>query len=423
MNNKRIRALFCDLHSLPKGKYIPNDLAKSGNVGFAQGALAVSLDRDLLTVPGTGVYDGLPDMELELEKEFRMSWQENTDIALGDLKVNGKPYDLCSRGALKKIIKKWQSIDLSPKIGIELEAYVFEKDQEEIWIPYNTPGAFVYGTGPFNDPKDLMYHIWEAADKAEISIESINGEYDNGQFELTLSFSDALKACDDIFLFRAMAKEIAWKEGLLLTFLPKPIPERGGSGLHINFSADDKKGNNIIAPSGELSEIAKGSIAGLIHHHEALSGLMATTVNSYDRLQPASMAGYWANWAEDHRLVTIRTSSKSIRSSRIEHRMADCAANPYLAVTAFLSAALLGINNSYKLPNAEDLDGLENVRAIRHVPSSLNKALDELEKDQILRSMVGDLLCEALIFLKRDEAKRLENKTVDEIREYYLPFI
>ena len=423
MSSSRVRALFCDLHSLPKGKYIPSQVADGGHVGFAKGAFAVSLDRDLLTIPGTGVYEGLPDMELILDKQRRKSWQENTEIALGDLKAKGNTFGLCARSSLKKTINEFKSMDLNPKIGIELEAYVFERDSENVWRPYDTPGAFVYGTGPTNDPKGLMSKIWETAENADLPVESINGEYDNGQFELTLCFADALKACDDIFLFRTMAKEIAFQNDLILTFLPKPIPERGGSGLHVNFSFENKNKSNAIVDSGKLSTLGEKCISGLIHHHESLSALLASTVNSYSRLEPASMAGYWANWAEDHRLVTIRTSTSSPKSARIEHRTADGAANPYLAVNAILQAALLGIKNNYKLPKAEDLDGLENVRATRHVPSSFSKALEELEKDTSLISSIGKLLCDAYIVLKKDEVDRLANKSVDEIREYYLPFI
>ena len=220
-----------------------------------------------------------------------------------------------------------------------------------------------------------------------------------------------------------MAREVAADMGLLLTFLPKPIPERGGSGLHVNFSFEDGQGANVIAPDGVLSDVAKGAMAGLIHHHEGLAGLLATTVNSYDRLGPASMAGYWANWADDHRLVTTRSSVASPRSARLEHRMADCATNPYLAVTAVLQAALLGVSEGYALDPAEDLDGLENVRATRHVPSALDKALDALNADRPLRMAVGEGICDALIFLKQDEWKRLKDKSVDAVRDYYLPFV
>ena len=166
----RTRALYCDFLGLPKGKYIPADLAKSGDIGFAACALAVSFDRDLLNIPGTGLFDGIPDMKLSLDKNRYKSWQENTEIALGDLKFEGRDYELCARTNLKKLIQEFKKMDLNPMVGLEFEAYVFEQDQEGVWIPYNTPGAFVYGTGPSNDPKNLMGKIWERASEMGLPI-------------------------------------------------------------------------------------------------------------------------------------------------------------------------------------------------------------------------------------------------------------
>ena len=91
---KRVRAVFCDLMNLPRGKYVPASLADGGSIGFARGAFAVSYDRELLSVPGTGFYEGLPDMEMVLDKERRTAWQPDTEIALGRLEVDGKPFDL-----------------------------------------------------------------------------------------------------------------------------------------------------------------------------------------------------------------------------------------------------------------------------------------------------------------------------------------
>ena len=424
MSINRTRALFCDLLGLPRGKFVAPHLASGGKIGFARAAFAVSFDRDLLTVPGTGVYEGVPDMDLILGQERRKGWQEGVEIALGDIEVEGGAFQLDGRGQLRKTVAAWQAQHgLTPMVGIELEAYVFERDEDGTFRPYNTPGAFVYGTGPQNDPRGLMDAIWTRAEAAEIPIESMNGEYDNGQFELTLCFADAVKACDDAFLLKTMAREVAAEKGLILTFLPKPIPERGGSGLHVNFSFADQNGNNAVGPEGRLSTLAEGCVAGLMHHHESLAGVLASTVNSYDRLTPASMAGYWCNWADDHRMTTVRTTVVSARSARLEHRMADGAVNPYVATHAVLRAAMLGVDQGYRLPEAEDLDGIENVRASRHVPSSLKKALDALEKDSVLTEALGTLLVDALVFLKRDEATRLEQASVDEVRDFYLPFI
>ena len=419
----RTRVMFNDMLNLPRGKYVPVDVAAGGKIGFARGAFAVSYDRDLLPVPGCGVYDGLPDMDLILDAERRKGWQAGTEIALGDLHVDGEPFGLCPRSTLKRAIKDWEALGLSPMVGLETEAYIFQRDQDGIWRPYETPGAFVYGTGPENDPRGVMDDIWEAAHHAEIPIESMNGEYDNGQFELTLRFDHALKACDDAFLMKTLAREIALKKGLLLTFMPRPVPDRGGSGLHVNFSFVGKDNQNQIAPNGVLSDLGQHCIAGLIYHHEALAGLLAVTVNSYDRLAAGSLAGYWANWAEDHRLVTTRCSTSSPKSARLEHRMADCATSPYQAVAAVLQAARLGVAGRLPLQTAEDLDGLENVRERRHIPSGLDKSLEALDKDVMLRQAVGEAYCDGLLYLKRDEFKRLLNKSVDEIRDFYLPFV
>ena len=419
----RTRVMFNDMLNLPRGKYVPVDVAAGGKIGFARGAFAVSYDRDLLPVPGCGVYDGLPDMDLILDAERRKGWQAGTEIALGDLHVDGEPFGLCPRSTLKRAIKDWEALGLSPMVGLETEAYIFQRDQDGIWRPYETPGAFVYGTGPENDPRGVMDDIWEAAHHAEIPIESMNGEYDNGQFELTLRFDHALKACDDAFLMKTLAREIALKKGLLLTFMPRPVPDRGGSGLHVNFSFVGKDHQNQIAPNGVLSDLGQHCIAGLIYHHEALAGLLAVTVNSYDRLAAGSLAGYWANWAEDHRLVTTRCSTSSPKSARLEHRMADCATSPYQAVAAVLQAARLGVAGNMPLQPAEDLDGLENVRERRHIPSGLDKSLEALDKDVMLRQAVGEAYCDGLLYLKRDEFKRLLNKSVDEIRDFYLPFV
>ena len=420
---KRVRAVFCDLMNLPRGKYVPASMADGGSIGFARGAFAVSYDRELLSVPGTGFYEGLPDMEMVLDKERRTGWQMDTEIALGRLEVDGKPFDLCPRSLLIKTVDNWKQSGLTPMVGLELEAFVFQRDADGVWRPYDTPGAFVYGTGPENDPARLVDMIWKTADECGLPVESMNGEYDNGQFEMTLCFNDALKACDDAMLFRMMARELAYRSGYLLTFMPKPMPERGGSGLHVNFSFTDQDGANVIAPDGELSDLANHCIGGLLRHHESMAALLAPTVNSYARLTPASLSGYWANWGEDHRLTTIRSSRKSPKLARLEHRMSDGGANPYVAVATVLEAARLGVIDRLAPGSPEDLDGIEHVRAERHTPPTLTRALDRLEKDRRLIEALNPLLVEAFLVLKRDEAKRLKNGHIDQIRDYYLPFL
>ena len=223
-----------------------------------------------------------------------------------------------------------------------------------------------------------------------------------------------------------MAKEIFEQNGYLLSFMPKPLSKNGGSGMHINFSFDNKKGKNEIydkSTNDGLSKIAKKSISGLIYHHEGMSALVAPTVNSYRRLLPASLSGYWANWGYDHRGVTVRIPDERGPLSRIEFRMPDCAANPYTAVATVLQAAKLGIENNYDLPDAETLDCLESQSTDRHVPDNLSLALEALNADKALCQAVGQELVDNHTAIKEQEWQDFVAHTTDWEFDQYLKYI
>lgn len=425
---RRCRILFADQLNLARGKYVPMSEAQKGHARFCVGAYAVTYDKQLVPAPGGGLLDGLPDMEMRFDPAvLRKSWEPGTAIALGQVHAaDGAPFALCGRSALIRAIEAWRARGLEPMIGVELEAYVFEPDGEGGWRPYTSPGAFVYGTGPFSDPAGLVDEIWAAAEACDIPVESINAEFDAPQWELTLRFADALKAADDAFLFRQMARELLYKRGYLLSFLPKPFADKSGSGMHFNLSFRDRDGTNVLAAdvaSGEYSDLMKGTIAGLLHHHAALTAIMAPLTNSYARLQPASLSGYWANWGIDHRSVTVRVSAEQGPAARIEHRLADCAASPYFAMAALLQAARLGGENGYPLPQPETADGLENVSTEVHAPHSLDEALDALAADTALAQVIGPDLVANFVSIKRQEALTLKDMSDDERIAYYLHYI
>jgi glutamine synthetase len=147
---------------------------------------------------------------------------------------------------------------------------------------------------------------------------------------------------------------------------------------------------------------------------------LAPLTNSYSRLQPASLSGYWANWGIDHRSVTVRVSAETGPAARIEHRVADCAASPYFALAASLQAALLGVTNGYALPDPETNDGLETINTDRHAPHSLGEALDALDADSDLKSAVGQEIVDNFIAIKRQEVAILDGKSAEEQIAYYL---
>ena len=424
---ERIRVLFCDHLNLARGKYLPRSVAESGSARHCIGVYALDYTRALTDAPGGGMSEGFPDMEAVFDlDQVRSGWEPGTGVVVADLERGGRPFALCARGALKRAVERWREKGLSPSIGIELEAYVFQRDASGGWTPYHTPGAYVYGTGPAVDPEGLIDAVWAEAQACGFPVEAINSEYDWPQFELTLRYRDALGAIDDAFLFRLMAREVVAKRGYLLTFMPKPLSSRSGNGLHVNLSLADGSGGNAFAdPAQEdgLSALSRQCIAGLLHHHRSMSALLAPTVNSYRRLRPASLAGYWANWGYDHRGVTVRIPGERGPATRIEHRLGDGAANPYVAAATALHAARLGVEQGYTLPAAETGDGLETVDTDVRVPENLGAALDVLEADGALASALGERLVANFIAIKRKEWDDFLGATTDWELSRYLDFV
>jgi len=160
-----------------------------------------------------------------------------------------------------------------------------------------------------------------------------------------------------------------------------------------------------------------------MRHHKGLAGLVAPTANSYQRLQPAALAGYWANWGGDHRGVTARVGGEGGAKARLEHRMADGSSNPYTAVAAVLQAGLLGVENGYDLPAMETGDCFDRVDATVSVAADLGRAMDDLEADLELAAAVGAELVAHQVFMKRKEVKKTRDLEGDGLRDFYVYFV
>ena len=427
MAENKLRVLFCDHLNLARGKLIPMSKA-TGESRFCQGIYALSYDKELLPAPCSLLLEGLSDMVVHYDlNDLRPGWLDHEKVAIADqFDSAGNDLPVSGRTLLKQTVAQWQKIGYQAKVGIELEAYAFTRNAEGQWQPYDTPGAFVYGTGPFADPYALVDLIYAQAEACHIPLEMITAEFDSPQFEFTLHYDDALSAADDAFLFRLMAREVAFKEDILLTFMAKPIAALSGSGVHVNMSLWDKQGNNAIGDADaadNLSDLGRACVAGLVHHHQGLAGVLAPTVNSYRRLQPASLSGYWCNWGGDHRGVTTRVSSETGNAARIEHRMADGAANIYTVIAAVLQATQLGLQNGYELPAAETGDCIENHDATIGVPSDLGQALAALAADEALVNAIGPDLVGNLAVIKQHEIEMTRDLDHDQLRDYYLHYI
>ena len=322
-------------------------------------------------------------------------------------------------------------MDLEPQVAFELEFYLLEPTEAGGWQPVSIPGHRVYGTGMSVDPSGTIGDVVNAALACGFPVESWCSEYDNAAYEVNIRYADAIPAADEAFLFKLLVREICERRGKLATFLGRPLADRGGSGLHVNFSFRRPDGSNAFHdpndPEG-LSDLARQSIAGLLAHHAGMAALLAPHVNAYKRLQPDMLNGYWANWGHDDRSVTVRVPPARGAGTRLEQRTSDAAANPYLAAAAILHAARLGVEHQLELPPPQPVG--EDPNTDVRIPPTLDAALDALAADGELVDAIGPELVASFTILKRAEWERYLASGADPATTdvtpwelaYYLPF-
>jgi glutamine synthetase len=417
----RVRFLWPDHLGLARGKYLSAARAAEGS-NHCVALFSLQLNREMIPFPGAH-HESFPDVEARFDlDQVRPGWERDTGVVVASITKDGVPIELAPRSILERVVGDWQAAGYQPMVGFELEAFLFEPDEDRGWRPIHTPGSYVYGTGTAVDPSGTIEEIMDTAHAMGIELESVNSEYDDGQFELTLRYGEALQAADDAFLFRVMAREVAARRGYLLAFMGKPISERGGSGIHVNFSLLDGDGSNALndetAQDG-LSHLAKQCIAGMVNDHVSMSAIVAPTVNAYKRLKPASLNGYYANWGYDHRGVAVRVPPARGHGTRLEHRLADGATAVHTAAAATLLAALRGVTHELECPPAETKDCITDVDADVAVPPDLGAALDALEGDKDFVEAFSPAYVEGFLAVKRAEWQRYRAHTTDwEIAEY-----
>jgi glutamine synthetase len=420
-DHHRIRYLWPDHLGLARGKYLSVERAAEGS-NHCVALFSLQLNRVMIPFPGAH-HESFPDIEARFDiDDVRPGWEANTGVVVASISKDGAPVELAPRSILQRVIDEWKELGLTPMLGFELEAFLFERDGEHGWRPIHTPGSYVYGTGTSVDPSGTIEEIMRTAHEMGIELESVNSEYDDGQFELTLRYGEAMSAADDAFLFKVMAREVAARRGYLLSFMGKPMTDRGGSGIHVNLSFLDENGNNALsdesAPDG-LSELAHMAIAGVVGDHVSMTALLAPTVNAYKRLQPAALNGYYGNWGFDHRGVALRVPPAAGPGTRLEHRVADGSASMHLAAAVMLVSALRGVRLELECPPAETQDCITGVDTDVCVPPSLGAALDTLESDKEFVEAFSPEYVEGFLAVKRAEWDRYMAHTTDwELAEY-----
>lgn len=297
-------------------------------------------------------------------------------------------------------------------IGPEPEFFLFKLDPEtgNPTTQLNDNGSY-FDFAPVDMGENCRREIVLELERMGFDVEASHHEVAPGQHEVDFKYEDALHACDNIQTFKLVVKTVARKHGLHATFMPKPLAQVNGSGMHINMSLFDKNGNVFYDKDGKqkLSQKAYYFLGGLLKHARSFTAVTNPTVNSYKRLVPGFEAPVYVAWSGRNRSPLVRVPMARENGTRFELRSVDPSANPYMAIAAILEAGLDGLRN--KIEPAASVD--RNIYAmdeeerrengIKDLPSTLHNALKELKNDEVIQSALGDHLFNNFV-----EAKTLE---------------
>ena len=343
---------------------------------------------------------------------------------------DGRPFEGDPRFILKQAVAEAAESGFEFNVGPEPEFYFFIADSEKRATPIDYGSYFDLSS---HEGYKVIKNIIAALENFGIKVETSHHEVGFGQYEIDFNYGGALDTADKVLTLKYCAKKIAQMHNLHATFMPKPIMDAAGSGMHIHQSLFDIKAKTNAFFDKEhkynLSKIAFNFIAGQIKHIKAMCAILCPTVNSYKRLASGFEAPVYITWAAMNRSALLRVpkwfGAKS-EAARIELRCPDPSCNPYLAFAVMLKAGLDGIKNNLTPPepveeNIYTLDDESRVsRNIDVLPTSLSEALDELKKDEIMADVLGEHLFERYIDVKTKEWDEFKKQVTNWEIETYL---
>ena len=410
-NVRFVRLVFADIFGVSKNVSIPVEsleAALDGRVTFDGGSIDGFVrgeELDMLLRPDPSTFAVYPWAAAPDGREARLI----CDIAMPD----GSPFEGCPRTTLRRAIESAPALN-GTRVGLEIEFYLFERRGEmESTATSDVGSYFDFSAGDRGE--EARNAIVAALQSMGVPIASAHHEHGAGQHEIDVAHDDPLAAADHALTLRSLAKHIAPDFNLEATFMPKPLEERAGSGLHADFRLADASDE----------ETALYVVGGLLAHAPATTAICNPTVNSYKRLVAAWDAPVYAVWSASSANALVRVPPGQ-RPPRVEMRSPDPACNPYLALAVLIGAAADGIaretlpgpplaGSTYDLSNRDRRE-----RGIGTLPKSLRQAIDELDGDAVVRASLGDHLYHAFRDAKLEEYERYRRAVHPWERDQYL---
>ena len=393
---------FVDYFGVLRAKLVPASaiagMQKNG-AGFAAFAAwldSTPADPDMLVIPDADSLVILP-------------WKPEVGWLAGDCWMDGAEMTDTPRVMLKNQLNRAMKLGYRMKTGVEAEFFLLTPDGGDLSDPLDTQGKPCYDQSALMRRYDVITEICDSMTALGWGPYQNDHEDANGQFEMNWDYDDALKTADRHVFFKFMTRTIAESHGVRATFMPKPFASLTGNGCHAHVSLWDKTGrkNLFYDPKGELglSGLAYNFLAGVLQNAAAMCSVWNPSVNSYKRINaPVTSSG--ATWSPNSIAYGGNNRSTMVRipdAGRIELRLMDGAANPYLLQAGILVAGLDGINNKRDPGKRIDFNLYtegHKVRGLRKLPLNLLDAVRLTDKDKNLRNGFGDSFIDSYVRLK-----------------------
>ena len=362
-----------------------------------------------------------------------LPWRDDGDSGAARLicdivDTDGEPFVGGPRQVLKSVLEKADEMGYTVSIGPEPEFFLFKTDDQgnATTIPHDNGGYF--DLAPKDLASDVRKEIIFTLEEMGFEIEASHHEVAEGQHEINFKYADALTTADNIATFRAVVRAVAAQHDLHATFMPKPIAEINGSGMHSHISLFDEDGNAFADDADEfnLSETAYQFMGGVLNHAQAFTAVTNPTVNSYKRLVPGYEAPIYVAWSDTNRSALVRVPDAAGVSARFEVRSPDPSCNPYLGYAALIAAGLHGIETDADPgePVQEDIYEFDDAKrkeyGIDTLPPNLGSAVDELDADEVVSEALGPHVSEKFVEAKSQEFSEYLTQVSDWEEDRYL---
>ena len=408
LNVRFLRLQFTDILGVNKNVEIPAsqfEKALAGDIMFdgssIEGFVRIE-ESDMLLAPDLATFRVFPWGDPE-HRVARLICDVN--------RADGSPFAGDPRGTLKRVIADAASMGYTMNAGMEAEFFMFKRGPNgETTTQTHDVGAY-FDLAPVDLGEEARRAIVADLEQMGFEVEAAHHEVAHGQHEIDFRYADALTTADNIATFRFVVKVVAQRFGLAASFMPKPILGQNGSGMHTHQSLFQGKANAFweAGAEWELSQTALHYIGGLLRHARGSCAITNPLVNSYKRLVPGYEAPVNVAWSMRNRSPMLRIPERRGTGTRVEHRVPDPAANPYLALAVMLAAGLDGIRT--KADHREPVN--ENIWEMSHrekrrlriddLPHDLDEACDELEKNDVITAALGEHITTQFLAAKRQE--------------------